>query len=61
MGFLGAIWNFISHLAGFIQSILSLLNLVLWLTIFYIGYRIYLDPPLIYQLPVIIVKTVSGH
>jgi ABC-type proline/glycine betaine transport system permease subunit len=61
MGFLRAIWTFFSQMAGFIQSILSLLNLFLWLTIFYVGYRIYLDPLLIYQLPVIIVKTVSGH
>lgn len=61
MGLLKAIWTFLSQMAGFIQSILSLLNLFLWLAIFYIGYRIWQDPLLIYQLPTIVIKAIAGE
>lgn len=60
MDFLKKVWSLIRHLAVAIQSILSLMNLLLWGLILYVGYRIYQDPLLIYQLPVIIVKAVSG-
>lgn len=61
MGLLKAIWTFLSRMADFIQSILSLLNLFLWLTIFYVGYRVWQDPLLIYQLPTIVIKAIAGQ
>lgn len=60
MDMLKMTFSFLRQMAVALQFILSLLNLLLWGTLVYLGYRISQDPTLIYQLPVLLVKAASG-
>lgn len=61
MDLLKSFFSFLRKMAVVIQTILSLMNLLLWATIAYVVYQIWQDPLSIYQIPVSVVKAVSGH